>query len=171
MTEGYVDPETGEIHVPPEGGQVEAPPQSSVPVGAGLDEFAMLLADMKERQDTDPEEVAQAIVKRILEADTFEKAFGDGEVKGAREILDMPIIVHSIKINEGDFKDHGGMYMLAEVSDPFDDDTFLVSTGSSRCMATLFALHRMGAFPAKVKFMQSKKPSKSGFFAMRLEPA
>lgn len=171
MTEGYVDPETGEIHVP-DGTAVVVPEETgAVPAPVGIDDFAKLLADMKERQETDPEEVAQEIVKRILEADTFEKAFGDGEVKGAREILDMPVIVHSIKINEGDYQDHGGMYMLAEVSDPFDDDTFLVSTGSSRCMATLFALHRMGAFPAKVKFVQSKKPSKSGFFPMRLEPA
>jgi len=171
MSDGYVDPETGEIKVPSEPGtDVEVVGTTDL-VPAEPNRLAVLLTEMKDRAETDPEQISREIVNRILQASTADEVLATGDVRHARELLGQPILIHSIKLNESDYTDGAGIYMIVEASDPDFGESFAVSTGSSHCMAQLYRLSELGALPCKAKFTQATKPTKNGNFPMRLEPA
>lgn len=178
MTESYVDPQTGEIHVPdgnpaePGTDLVPAPPSGvATDEGAAPAALVALLGQMKDAQELDPEEISKQIIGRILNAATVDEVLSTGDARHARELLGQPILIHSVKLNESDFTDSAGVYMVAECSDPDFGESFAVTFGSPHCMAQAYKLHELGALPAKVKFTQSSKPTRRGFFPMRLEPA
>lgn len=171
MSEGYVDPETGEIHVPEEGASTDLVPRAGADVELVPNRLAALLTEMKDRAELDPEQVAQEIVNRILHAATIDEVLASGEARHAREILDQAVIVTAIKLNESDYADHAGIYMVADCSDPEFGESFAVTCGSATVMAQLYRLSELNAFPCKVKFTQSRKATRNGFFPMRLEPA
>lgn len=171
MSTQHVDPETGEVIDNPEPGTDVEVVGSTDLVPAPPNRLAVLLAEMKDRTETDPDEISRQIVNRILQAATAEEVLATGDVRGAREVLDQALLIHSIKINESDIVDSIGVYMIVEVSDPDFGESFVVSTGSPHCMSQLYRLDELGALPCKAKFTQSRKPTKSGFFPMRLEPA
>lgn len=178
MTENYVDPTTGEIHVPSgePGNDVEvldAAGTDIVPAPASPAPPALLdlLGRMKEASELTPEEISQQIISRILNAATADEVLATGDARHARELLGQPILLHSVKLNESDVEGGLDVYMIAECSDPDFGETFAVTFGSPHCMAQAYKLHELGALPAKVKFAQSAKPTRRGFFPMRLEPA
>lgn len=171
MSDNYVDPETGEIHVPGEPGTDVEVAQSGDLVAVAPNRLAELLSEMKDRAEVDPAEVERDIVNRILQAATADEVLATGDARHARDLLDQPLMIHSIKLNESDFSDGAGIYMVADCSDPDFGDIFAVTTGSSTCMAQLYRLSELGALPCKAKFVQSTKATKRGFFPMRLEPA
>lgn len=171
MSESYVDPETGEIKVPQEPGtDVEVMPPGGT-VAETPNRLAELLREMKDRVELDPEEISRQIVNRILQAATADEVLATGDVRHARDILGQGVLIHSIKLNESDYADGAGVYMIVEVSDPDFGESFVVSTGSGHCMAQLYRLSELGALPCKAKFTQATKPTKNGNFPMRLEPA
>lgn len=171
MSNNYVDPETGEIHVPDEPGTDLEPVGVGAQVAVPGNRLAELLKDMKDRVETDPEQISREIVNRILQAATADEVLATGDVRHARELLGQPLLIHSIKLNESDYTDGAGIYMIVECSDPDFGESFAVSTGSSHCMAQLYRLSELGALPCKAKFTQASKPTKNGNFPMRLEPA
>lgn len=171
MSDNYVDPTTGEIHVPDEPGTDLEPAAAPGAAEAVPNRLAELLTEMKDRADMDPEQISREIVNRILAAATAEEVLATGDVRHAREILGQPILIHAIKLNTSDYSDGAGVYMVVEASDPDFGESFAVSTGSAHCMAQLYRLSELGALPCKAKFTQATKATKAGFFPMRLEPA
>lgn len=171
MSERHVDPDSGEITDAQEITEGDVGQVPGVGVEAQPNRLAELLKDMRDRAEMDPEAVERDIINRILQAATVDEVLGTGDVRGARSILDQVVLIHSIKLNESDYTDGTGIYMIVECSDPDFGEDFIVSTGSGVCMAQLYRLSEMNALPCKAKFVQSKKPTKNGNFPMRLEPA
>lgn len=171
MSAQHVDPETGEVTDNPEPGTDVEPVAPAGTADVTPNRLAELLKDMKDRVEIDPEEISRQIIGRILGAATADEVLATGDVRGAREILGQTILIHNIKLNESDYTDGAGVYMIVECSDPDFGEAFIVSTGSAHCMAQLYRLSELGALPCKAKFAQSTKATKAGFFPMRLEPA
>lgn len=173
--QGYVDPNTGEIHVPADqpGTDVEVlPPGPAVP--AVPDKFVQLRAMMQDAEDRaamSPEEIQQSIVERILGAATIDEVFAIQEARHARDLLGVPIEVTDFKFQESAFDEGAKYYVVLDAYDVDSGEKMAVTCGGATVVAQLYRLGQLGAFPVKVKFTQTKRPTKSGKFPMSLEPA
>lgn len=173
--QGYVDPATGEIHVPngEPGTDVEVlPPGPATP--AVPDKFVQLRAMMQDAEDRaamSPEEIQASIVERILGAATIDDVFAIQEARHARDLLDVAIEVTDFKFQESSFAEGAKYYVVLDAYDVATGEKMAVTCGGATVVAQLYRLGQLGAFPIKVKFAQTKRPTKSGKFPMSLEPA
>jgi hypothetical protein len=173
--QGYVDPQTGEIHVPAEaaGTDIERLPMAPT-VPAVPDKFVKLremMADAESRAAMSPEEIQQSMVERILNAATIDEVFAIQEARHARDLLGVALEVVDFKFNESDFEAGAKYYVVLDAFDVETGDKMAVTCGGATVVAQLYQLGHLGAFPVKVKFQQSKRPTKQGFFPLSLEPA
>jgi hypothetical protein len=173
--QGYVDPNTGEIHVPNDqpGTDVEVVPTGPA-VPAIPDKFVQLRAMMQDAEDRaamSPEEIQASIVERILGAATIDDVFAIQEARHARDLLDVPIEVVDFKFQESTFDEGAKYYVVLDAFDVSTGEKMAVTCGGATVVAQLYRLGQLGAFPIKVKFAQTKRPTKSGKFPMSLEPA
>lgn len=173
--ESYVDPETGEIHVPAERSNAEIERMPMAPTSPALpDKYVKLremMADAESRAAMSPEEIQHSMVERILNAATIDEVFAIQEARHARDLLGVPIEVVDFKFNESDFEAGAKYYVVLDCYDVETGDKMAVTCGGATVVAQLYQLGHLGAFPIKVKFSQSKRPTKQGFFPLSLEPA
>lgn len=169
-----VDPETGEV-TGPETGLVPVGDQSPEVLPRSPAEMSQrlgaMLSDAKSRAMEDPEEISRSIVERILKAETFEDVFAPQAVRHARELLDVPLVVHGIRFNQSDFEAGFGFYCLVDCTDAETGESVVVSVGGRNVMAQLFRADQLGVFPAKLKFTQPARPTRQGYWPLWLTPA
>lgn len=151
------------------GGQVEV--IAGKPVLPTSDAFETMLAATHSQALEDPDAAARAITERILNATTIEEILGQPEVRHARDLLDVPVLVNAVHFNQSDFEEGPGFYAIVDVEDPDTGDTFAVSCGGRNVMAQLYALAKIDAFPAKVKITQARKPTRQGYWPLWLVEA
>lgn len=183
------DTETGE--------RVQGTPLSGVvvPSGAGRADLAHLdseLADMvamfadpeptprevmgwilkqEEMDEVDPEDAARSIVARILMADSAEDVLAVSKVTHAKDILQMPIEIHSVKWQRGGFEEGANCYAVIAATLLQDDERVTVTCGGVNVMTQLVKLGIIGAYPIHARIVQSAKPTAKGYFPLWLEPA
>lgn len=173
--EGYVDPQTGEIHVPDDqaGTDIERLPMApTVPAQAGsFAELEKMLGEAKDRSTQSPEEIQRSMLEKILSATTVDEVYAVQDVRHARDILGEAFEATDIRFNVSDYTDGVPFYLIVDGYDVATGDKITVTCGGATVMAQLYQLKRLGAFPAKVKFQQAKKATKQGYFPLHIEPA
>lgn len=127
-------------------------------------------ADIEQLAD-DPAKASQDIIARILRASTVEEVLGKEQVTHARDFLDTPFALLSVKFNRTEF-DGDGPPFYAVLSGATDDgEPVTITCGAGNVMAQAFKLDDMKALPYRVVIRQNPKPTAAGFHVMWLEAA
>lgn len=121
----------------------------------------------------DPIEVAQDIVRRILEAGDPEQVFSGGRAVGGREALGRPFILHGVRWHRSAYAAEGGLPIFAVLDATFVDtgERVAITTGAVNVMAQVFALARLDALPVQVKIEESDRPTAAGYRPQWLQRA
>lgn len=139
--------------------------QSLVPAS----EAVMLLAPLLDAIPRIDEDGDEAIVKRILLAETLDDVFAPLETEGFEALVDTPIRVTAIRWGESDFDGGLGVYMIVEAHKA-GGEKIVTTTGSATCMVQLAKAHALGQIPGlEVVPRKAKKPTKRGYFPFNLE--
>lgn len=118
--------------------------------------------------DPDPQAAALQIVAQVLSADTPEEVLADIEAVGLRQWVDKPFTLETVEFRRSDYEVGMPFYCLLRGTDRATGEQVLLTSGSQKITAQCFRLVTRGWLPRKVMAKQSSKPSKSGYFPMRL---
>ena len=115
------------------------------------------------------DENATSILPGILaNAENPLDLFAAGELDAVKNHLGEELTILSVDgVRNSDFEEGLGIYLIVTAATP-DGEEIRLAVGSTDGVAKLAALHEMGAFPWKVAFEQSTKPTKNGFFPINL---
>lgn len=128
--------------------------------------LAAATGDVEER---DPEEVAREIIARIVNGTSVADVFEQSGAIHARDYLDTPFVLTSVRFNESSFDEAGNRFytLLTGASD--DGEEIVITCGASQVIAQAWKLRDLDALPIRVILVESKKPTKAGFKVMWLE--
>jgi hypothetical protein len=127
------------------------------------------LATATEVGQEDPEQIAMAIVERILNAKDVAEVLTPNQVVHARDIIGVPLNVTGIRWLESDFETGPGMYAIMDCVRTDTEASLVVSCGGQNVLAQLWKLNDLGAFPCRVVIQQASRPTKAGFLPLWLE--
>jgi hypothetical protein len=120
-------------------------------------------AELPELEPEDAGEIAKGIVERILTAGTVDDVLDQGKTTPAKDVLDIPMLVRSVRWNRSALEGEGpSIYALLEVTLLDDGSEAVVTCGSRNVMAQLYRLATLGALDTPVMIKESTKPSASG---------
>lgn len=119
-------------------------------------------------QVVDAKDAADAIVARILAAETAEAALAPQKTQGARELVGVPIRFVGVQWLNSKFEKGPGVYALAQGFDLRDGSQVLVTTSARNAMAQLFKCQTLGAFPQDGVFCEGSETTQ-GFVPMWIE--
>lgn len=124
----------------------------------------------------DPLQVSQAIVARILAAETLEEVLDQGKALHARDVLGRPFTAHAVRFNTSSFAggESGSPGVFAVIDAEFHDDgsRAVVTCGSRNVMAQLYRAKQLGELSAKpFAIKESDTPTAAGFTPMWLVEA
>ena len=105
----------------------------------------------------------------ILNAKSIDEILGS-TVIGLQSILGEPITIHSANLNQSDFEDGLGAYVVIHATRD-NGDHIVVTSGSENVVAQVIAMHAGGHFPQRVEGAKSVKPTAKGYYPLRLQPA
>lgn len=115
----------------------------------------------------DATEQASGIVRRIMDAKTAEDVLGESTVTHARDILDTPLQVLTVHWNKSTLAEGLPIYAVLDCVDD-DGAPVTVTCGGVRVMAQVARLAELGALPARVRILESERPTAAGFRPLRL---
>lgn len=122
--------------------------------------FVQWLIDRAETKDEDQFALMASIVSEIMASDSIADAMAEKSAMHARDMINVPLIMHGFEIREGDFEDSmTGHYAAITVSRPGSDITRVVTCGATKVLAKLFVLDKFGEWPQPF-FFTEKKTSK-----------
>ena len=144
---------------------IERPKAGLVPAGEAI----ILLAPMLEAIPRIDEDGGEAILTRILMAETLDDVFAPLDTEGLLELLDTPIQVQSIRWGDSSFDSGLGVFFVVEAQRA-NGDRIVTTTGSSTCMVQLARAYCLGAIPGLIVIpRQAKKETKNGYRPLNLE--
>lgn len=154
-------------------GTSATPTETTVAVAGGDDILARVqtaLLDMKQQVELSADDIMADIVRKTLEAPTWQDALTPERVIGAQDVLTRPMEIRGVKWNNSRFDDGPAVYAVIDVAFLDDGDVTKVTVGSVRVMAQLLKMAQEKAFPAgPVGIFQSDTPTRDGNFPLRLE--
>lgn len=126
---------------------------------------AIFLDWMKERANTTDEDqyaVMASIISEIMDSGSAEEVLREKSALHARDILNVPLVLHGFEIREGDFEDSmTGHYAALTMSRRGSEGTRVVTTGAIKVLAKLYKLDQLNEFPYIVCF--TEKETKKGY--------
>ena len=121
--------------------------------------------------ELDPEHVSIDIIGRILNATTVDDVLGGAGATHARDFLNVPFVLTSVRFNQSDFGDSGpAFYALLEGANG-DGEPVTVTCGARNVIAQAWKLREMNALPVKLVLQESERTTRAGFKVMWLEKA
>lgn len=167
MTDQEDKAEGGEVAVrTPD--EVMVPGQLPEAVAKDVAEF--VTGQFMEGQD-DPERVGLLITAQILNAATPEEVLASSEATGLRQFLDRPFSLESVDFQRSEYEQGQPFYVVMKGADLVTGEAVVLTTGSRKVTAQAFQLARRGWLPAKVVAKQATRPTRDGYFPLRLESA
>lgn len=152
---------------------MEAASVPALPTGKKeLEQFrAVLLGEGELPRFADPEVMAQAIVERILESETFEDAFQPQELEAWRDYLDVPVLVKGVHLNRSGYEGTS-IYAVVDIErvdgkDP--KEPFTVTCGGRNVLAQLYKMLEKDWLDKPVKM--TSRTTAEGFNALWLVAA
>lgn len=127
--------------------------------------FASAMAD----SDMDPATIQNDIMAQVLSSNTADEVLTNLEATGLREHLERPFLLRGFRFNKGDFEEGNPFYALLDVVWEDTGEADIVSCGAKKIVAQVFRLAQLGSLPITLVCLQSKKPTKAGFWPLRLE--
>jgi hypothetical protein len=118
----------------------------------------------------DDAEMAQGdIIAQILGAQTIDDVLTPAEATHARDLIDVPLIVHGVKYQVSDYAEGSPRYA---VMDATRGDTGIrgpVTCGAQSVLAQLARLEQLDAFPIRLMVIKAtKRPTSKGHWPIRL---
>lgn len=120
-------------------------------------------------QEESSEQAAIDIMAQVLSATSVDEVLSNLEAVGLRERLDRPMTLMNLRFNRSDYEEGNPFYALLEVAYPGETERELLTTGAKKIVAQVFRLAQLGAFPVEVVARQSTRPTKAGYYPIRLE--
>lgn len=113
----------------------------------------------------DPTPRMMAAIAAAPDAKSWEDLFSAAHFK---ESAGKRIRVHTIRVNDSQYEGKLGVYFLCDITflDTGEDD--VMSVGSEIAMAQLANCWRRGDFPHDFEIVKKDRPTKAGFYPMRL---
>lgn len=119
--------------------------------------------------EEDPEEIERQIIGQILSAETVDEVLASGTTTPARDILERPIVMGDVKFLNSEYEQGAPFFAVIDAVDVQTGERLPVSCGGKKVLAQLLKCKSHGWFPQKVVFRQSARPTKAGYFPLRLE--
>lgn len=167
MTEQDKAPEGAEVAVrTPD----EVMAKGQLPEGVAADVAEFVTGQFMEGGD-DPERVALLITAQVLNADTPEEVLSSSEATGLRQYLDQPFELERVDFQRSDYEQGQPFYVVMHGTDLATGERVVLTTGSRKVTAQAFQLQRRGWLPAKVVGKQATRPTKDGYYPLRLTAA
>ena len=111
----------------------------------------------------DPQVIAQSIINRILESPDAESVLGGQKALGGREVLGRPLELRGVRWHKSSFDGQVPVFAVLDVVTMDDGEPLAITTGSLNVMAQAFKLHKLGALPQTIRFMEVEKETAAGF--------
>lgn len=128
---------------------------------------AAFIANGRQSMEIDPEQAALDIVRRILSGASVDDVLGESEALHAKDVLGVTLAVTGVRWNQSDMADGPGFYALMECVDD-KGEPFVVTCGALSCMAQLYRLDQLEAFPIRLCIEEVGKPTAAGYRPMHL---
>lgn len=122
-------------------------------------------------EEQDPAEVQEAILRRIMAADSPEEILAPQGTVKAKDLLGRPIDIMGFRMQRSDLEEGPGFYAVIDAVDPFDQKPMVISCGAANVMVQLLALHKLKAFPTQAKFTEAERKTKNGYKPISLVAA
>lgn len=113
--------------------------------------------------------VTLEVITRILRAETIDDVLDGGGAIHARDVLNVPFTLASVRFNRSTFEGGGPrFYALLNVNDR-QGDSHVITCGASKVIAQAWRLRDLDAFPIDLVIKQSERETAAGFKIMWLE--
>ena len=112
----------------------------------------------------DPQQVATAIIERILDSEDADEVFQGQQAIGGRDALGRPFTLNGVRWHRSRYEE-GQVPVFAVLDASFLDDGTRVAltTGALNVMAQAYQLKRLGALPCDVKIEEAANETAAGF--------
>lgn len=134
-------------------------------------EVRAFITDVASKVATSTEEAVLDIVGSILAAESVEDVLSGGDVVHSEDVLSVPLTLYSVKWARSTFAEGLPFYALLEVSSIGGTERRLVSCSATNVVAQVWKMSNAGWLPVDVRLEQSKRPTASGFYPLRLTAA
>lgn len=119
----------------------------------------------------DPEQVALAIMERILAGETAEEVLGGLKAVHAEDVLSRPFTLHGLRLMRSRFETGPGVFAVLDCEFGDDGSREAVTCSGRSVLAQSVQLYRLGALPRSVKIVKAEQPTAAGFYPLWLESA
>jgi hypothetical protein len=155
---------------------VKSTVEKAADAGLAVPDYEKFIGYITEQAHNAPD--GSEINEKIFAATSVEDVLGGvtGEAIHAENIVDVPLLVRSVRFNPSDVTNPNALPAYA-VMDCIDTqgEVKVVTCGATTVMAQLYKLIVLGAFDngasVAVVIRRSKKPTRNGFYPMNLENA
>jgi len=117
----------------------------------------------------DADATQEAILERILQANTLDDILNNRSVTSAKDVLLTPLTVAKVRWMRSDMEEGIGLYALVEGRRDDTDEPVVISCGGVSVMGQLWRMDELGLLPVKVRFNQASRPTQAGFYPLWLE--
>lgn len=118
--------------------------------------------------EVDPNQMAQAIVERILEEPAAE-VFKPEQVIHAKDLLGRPFRIRAVRWFPSVFDKGPKVYAVADAVLLDTGEVCVVTIGATRALAQLFRAVRDDLLPKDVRVVEATRPTAAGFYPYHLE--
>lgn len=134
-------------------GEVQARAQQN------MQTFIQWQVDRASTTDEDQYALMASIISEIMEATSAAEVMEERSALHARDIVNVPLLMHGFELREGTYEDsQTGYYAAITVSRQGSETTRIVTCGGMKVLAKLMMLDRFGEWP-QVFYFTSKKTS------------
>ncbi len=123
-----------------------------------------ILASIPEATE-DPMPRMMAAIAAAPDAQSWEDLFSAAHFK---DNAGKRVRVHGVRVMESQYPGRLGIFLLADVTYLDTGEETVMTIGSEMAMAQLANCHRRGDFPHDFEIVKKDRPTKAGFFPMRL---
>lgn len=121
--------------------------------------FIQWQVDRASTTDEDQFALMASIISEIMEAKDAAEVLEERSALHARDIVNVPLLMHGFELREGTYEDsQTGYYAAITVSRQGSDTTRIVTCGGMKVLAKLMMLDRFGEWP-QIFYFTSKKTS------------
>lgn len=124
-----------------------------------------LITNLSERVEVGAGEsmrVFEDIAQRIEDADTVEDVLADDAPLDAEEVLNIPLQLWGVSVNESDFADGLPAYVALRVMRQDTKASVVVTCGAFKVVAKALRLDRINKYPVMIKLVRSDRATKAG---------
>jgi hypothetical protein len=148
-------------------------PTTIVDAGAGVitdpgakESLVLLVSELPE---ADPEDAENRILEQLLAARNAAELNQPWQAEGLRELLDVPLVIESVRRAPSDYEDGIGVYVVITAVNQRSGRRIVTTTGSVNVIAQLIMAHSNGWLPVTAICRGPKRPPKNGRTPLHLE--